>query len=186
MLVQIIQNSDEVISNATLLTLEKILFMRDINSQASLAKDAVNNQQTFGELIGSLVNIVANKINIFAIRCFFRTVFLTSDTYYRDILGHLSESMNNILKLIISNPTEDQFNYFLFETISLILKKLSSNDPQLYCMFEAAIKANLLMIITNNITDLMGYAFQILALELSLSSGNIDTIHIVKNTLFNI
>lgn len=169
MLVDIMKKSDNVTMTACLLTLEKVLFMRDLHTNASLVKDAVNDQNTFIGLISTLVNIVSASINIFAMRCLFRTVFLTSESYYSPIIESLSNSINDILKMIIANPSEDQFNYYLFETISLVYRKLGDVDRALYNHFDGVIKGNLIFIIENSITDLMPYAFQLFALQLSVS-----------------
>jgi len=174
MLIGILSNSDQVIQTACLLTLEKILFMKDINSNISLAKPAVNDETTFIQLVGSLVKITSNNLNIFAMRCLFRTIFLTSETYYKHIIESLADSINQILKMVIANPTEDQFNYFLFETIAIVLNKTSKYDLSLYEYFSKAIGDNLLLPIQNAITDLMSYIFQIFTLEMNIVSDNIQ------------
>jgi hypothetical protein len=144
--------------------------MKDLNSNVSLVKTAVNDETTFIELVGSLVKIASSSLNIFAMRCLFRTIFLTSESYYKHIIESLANSINEILKLIIANPTEDQFNYFLFETVALILKKTSNFDMGLYSFFSKSIRENLLVPVQNSITDLMSYVFQIFTLELRIIS----------------
>jgi len=173
MLVTILNSSDQINQTACLLTLEKILFMKDLNSNVSLVKSAVNDQTTFVELVGSLVKIASSSLNIFAMRCLFKTIFLTSESYYKHIIESLANSINEILKMIIANPTEDQFNYFLFETIALILKKTSRFEMSLYTFFSKSIRDNLLIPVQNSITDLMSYIFQIFTLELSIIPQNV-------------
>jgi hypothetical protein len=176
MLVTILNSSDQINQTACLLTLEKILFMKDLNSNVSLVKTAVNDQTTFVELVGSLVKIASSSLNIFAMRCLFRTIFLTSESYYKHIIESLANSINEIIKMIIANPTEDQFNYFLFETIALILRKTSGFEMSLYTFFSKSIRDNLLIPVQNSITDLMSYIFQIFTLELSIIPQNeLDT-----------
>lgn len=147
--------------------------MKDLNSNVSLVKSAVNDQTTFVELVGSLVKIASSSLNIFAMRCLFKTIFLTSESYYKHIIESLANSINEILKMIIANPTEDQFNYFLFETIALILKKTSRFEMSLYTFFSKSIRDNLLIPVQNSITDLMSYIFQIFTLELSIIPQNV-------------
>lgn len=187
MLIGILNNSDQILQTACLLTLEKILFMKDLNSNVSLVKAAVNDETTFIELVGSLVKIASSGLNIFAMRCMFRTIFLTSESYYKHILESLANSINEILKMIIANPTEDQFNYFLFETIALILKKTSNYDLSLYSFFSKSIRDNLLIPVQNSITDLMSYVFQIFTLELRIiSEPELETEVLYKSLLESI
>jgi hypothetical protein len=187
MLVGIINNSDQVTQTAALLALEKILFMRESSTNANI-KAAVNTQETFIELITCLVKL-ASTMNQFAMRCLFRTVFLTSDDYYKFVIENLSISINDIIKAIIANPSEDQFNYYLFETIVMLMKKLNSVDRTLYDFFEQTIKENLVYIMQNFITDLVGYTIQVLALHLQFFQGDpmADNLHknILSTILFN-
>jgi exportin-2 (importin alpha re-exporter) len=75
-----------------------------------------------------------------------------------------------MLKMVIANPTEDQFNYFLFETIALVLTKTNRFEANLHSYFSKAIRANLLIPIQNTVTDLMSYVFQIFTVELNIAS----------------
>lgn len=168
MLVGMLNTNNNVMQSATLLTLEKLLFMRDLNGNFSDVKEAINNQETFNNLMGSLVLIVGKEPNIFAIRCFFRTIYLCSETFYKIIMESLISSINEILKLIILNSSQDQYNYFLFETIAILIKRLSISDFELYSHFIKSINSNLIIILQNSITDLTGYVFQIFAQQLSL------------------
>lgn len=186
MLVTILSNNSNVVVNACLLTLEKILFMKDTNSSKYLAADAVNSESTFISLINSLLSIISKEFNIFAMRCFYQALRLTSDNYFKPIINNLAASINIVLRNIVLNPIEDQFNFYFFDTVSIMMKKLAdSKDFDQYNHFEASIRDTLLSILSNSQTDLMGYAFQILALELSLNERNLN-IHNVKIFEFRI
>lgn len=188
MLVDILKQSDNVVQTASLLTLEKILFMRDIQTNNALAKNAVNNQETFVDLVDTLVKFSSASINIFAMRCLFRTIYLTSEDYYQFVIENLANSINEILKIVIANPSEDQFNYFLFETIAMLMRKLNRVNVSLYDIFESKIKGNLLYILENFLTDLIGYVIQILSLHLDLKQGDpmTDELHrsLLNSVLF--
>lgn len=167
MLVNIMNSSDVIMQSGCLLALEKILFMKDLNSNLSLAKDAVNDQNVFMELVGGLVKILSVQINIFAMRCFFKTLFLTQESYLEPVLSSLSQTINDMIRMVIADPKEDQFNYYLFETITMLLKKLYDHNPSLYYIFESEINQNLIYIVQNGINDLLGVVFQTFSLQLS-------------------
>ncbi len=174
MLVRIINNQNMIISNACLLTLEKILFMKDVNSYQNVAAVAVNTESTFINLVSCLITIISKETNIFAMRCFYKTLTLTSENYFRPIISNLSDSINSVLQGILSNPIEDQFNFYFFETVAIMMRKLSSSDMGQYNLFESSIRETLLKILSNSVNDLMGYALQILSLELSINQANLN------------
>jgi hypothetical protein len=180
MLVRILGQQNVVAVNACLLTLEKILFMKDTNSSKYLAANTVNSQSTFINLISSLLDIIANEFNIFAMRCFYQSLRLGSGGFFLDIMGELAKSVDSVLQNIIKNPSEDQFNFFFFDTIAIMMKKLSESNADQYTQFLATILGTIHSILSTSQTDLIGYAFQIFALELSLSELN-STLHNVLN-----
>jgi hypothetical protein len=181
MLIRIINNQNVVISNACLLTLEKILFMKDINSCQNLAATAVNTESTFINLVSCLITIISKETNIFAMRCFYKTLTLTSENYFKPIIGSLADSINSVLQGILINPIEDQFNFYFFETVAIMMRKLSSSDIEQFVLFERSIRDTLLQILNNSLSDLMGYALQILALELSISENNLTNHNVFYN-----
>ena len=82
MLIDILNGSDNICQNACLLSLEKILFMNDLKTREPLSKNAINEQNLFNNLISALMRFISNSTNIFAMRCFFRTLSLTNDSLY--------------------------------------------------------------------------------------------------------
>lgn len=186
LLINILNNSDQVCQNACLLTLEKILYMKNIHTQESLTKQAVNNQNTFSHLISSLVKFITTDTNIFAIRCFYRTIFLTDEQYYNSILESLTKTMNEILKNIIIKSQEDEFNFYFFETCALVIKKISVINTSMVTFFQNALKDNLGSILSNSITDLMGYTFQLFGYYLYVSNDqNEYFLTLLKSILYD-
>jgi hypothetical protein len=180
MLVNIINSSDNVVANAAILALEKILFMKDVNNSTSLATEAVNDTTIFPALFKCLVNAMSVSNNLFAMRCFFRTIYLASDKLLQPDIQNLATSIDALVINAIKNSSEDNFNYYLFETIATLLKRLASLDASLYTYFESIIRVNLIKIIQENVTDLIGYAFQIFSFEYYISGDNIDPIFGVR------
>jgi len=78
---------------------------------------------------------------------------------------------------VIKNPSEDQFNYYFFETIALIMKKLGNNNAfdALQTLMNGLqevlnfIIGNTNSSITNKINDLFSYVFQITSLHIFAS-----------------
>ena len=177
MLIEILNNCGEVTQYACLLCLDLILNMRDIKTRQSTTMEIVNNEKIFNKLISSLLNFIIKNTNIFAMRCFFRTIKLTQEQKLQSLAESINTSIDTILQLIIKNPQIDEFNYYFFETCALIMKKFVVNnnnniDLTLVKKFEKSIINDLNLILQNNITDLLGYTFQLFAYYLFISNDN--------------
>ena len=177
MLIEILNNCGEVTQYACLLCLDLILNMRDIKTRQSTTMEIVNNEKIFNKLISSLLNFIIKNTNIFAMRCFFRTIKLTQEQKLQSLAESINTSIDTILQLIIKNPQIDEFNYYFFETCALIMKKFVVNnnnniDLTLVKKFEKSIINDLNLILQNNITDLLGYTFQLFAYYLFITNDN--------------
>ena len=177
MLIEILNNCNEVTQYACLLCLDLIINMKDLKTRKSSTIEIVNNVNIFNKLISSLLNFIGKNTNIFAMRCFFRAIRLTQDQKLQSLAQSINDSMNTILKLIIKNPQTDEFNYYFFETCALIMKKFVVNnnnnlDLTLVKNFENTLRNDLNLILQNNVTDLLGYTFQLFAYYLYLTNDN--------------
>lgn len=186
MLIKILQNSKEPTQNACLLCLDQIINMKDLQTMKSRTYDIVNNDDIFNTLISSLMKFITTNTNIFAMRCFFRVLKLTKDQKLQVLSDSIGTSMDAILKLIIEKPQTDEFNYYFFETCSLIMKKFDGPDKTLINKFENKIRADLNLILQNNVTDLLGYVFQLFAFYVFLTNDNNEFYqNILRNILTN-
>ena len=177
MLIEILNNCNEVTQYACLLCLDLIINMKDLKTRKSSTIEIVNNDNIFNKLISSLLNFIGKNTNIFAMRCFFRAIRLTQDQKLQSLAQSINDSMDAILKLIIKNPQTDEFNYYFFETCALIMKKFVVNnnnnmDLTLVKNFENTLRNDLNLILQNNVTDLLGYTFQLFAYYLYLTNDN--------------
>lgn len=118
------------------------------------------------------MNILGQSKNIFAIKCFLKICLITNLENLVQIADKLSMSVNNLINLILPDTSEEQFNFYLFEVIALLMKRLSpvnfNFDASMFNNFFESLKANILKILENNIADLLGYVFQILTLHLEI------------------
>ena len=111
-------------------------------------------------------------------RCFFRALKLTQDQKLQSLSDSINTSMDTILKLIINNSQNDEFNYYFFETCALIMKKFeiknnnNTSDLTLIKKFENTLRSDLNVILQNNVTDLLGYTMQLFAFYLYKTNDN--------------
>ena len=193
LLIDILNKCCEETQNACLLCLDLIINMKDLQTRKSSTEEIINNENIFNSLISSLLNFISKNTNIFAMRCFFRTLKLTEDKKLQNLADSINNSMDAILKLIIKNSQIDEFNFYFFETCALIMKKFCINnnmnntcDLTLIKNFQNALQSDLNLILQNNITDLLGYSFQIFAFYLFLTNDNNNFYqNILNNILTN-
>ena len=193
MLIDILNKCGEVTQNACLLCLDLIINMKDLSTRKSSTVEIINNDNIFNNLISSLLNFISKNTNIFAMRCFFRTLKLTQDQKLQSLAESINTSMDSILKLIIKNPQIDEFNFYFFETCALIMKKFeiknitnNTSDLSLIKNFQNALQNDLNVILQNNITDILGYSFQLFAFYLFLTNDNNEFFqNILNNILTN-
>ena len=178
MLIEILNNCADVTQNACLLCLDLIINMKDLDTRKSKTEEIINNDNIFNKLISSLLNFISRNTNIFAMRCFFRALKLTQDQKLQSLSDSINTSMDTILKLIINNSQNDEFNYYFFETCALIMKKFeiknnnNTSDLTLIKKFENTIRSDLNVILQNNVTDLLGYTMQLFAFYLYKTNDN--------------
>ena len=178
MLIEILNNCSEVTQNACLLCLDLIINMKDLDTRKSSTEEIINNDNIFNKLISSLLNFISKNTNIFAMRCFFRSLKLTQDQKLQSLADSINTSMDAILKLIIQYSQNDEFNYYYFETCALIMKKFeiknnnNTSDLTLIKKFENTLRNDLNTILLNNITDLLGYTMQLFAFYLYKTNDN--------------
>ena len=178
MLIEILNNCADVTQNACLLCLDLIINMNDLDTRKSKTEEIINNDNIFNKLISSLLNFISRNTNIFAMRCFFRALKLTQDQKLQSLSDSINTSMDTILKLIINNSQNDEFNYYFFETCALIMKKFeiknnnNTSDLTLIKKFENTIRSDLNVILQNNVTDLLGYTMQLFAFYLYKTNDN--------------
>ena len=189
MLIEILNKCENITQNACLLCLDLIINMKDIHSRQSPTADIINEDNIFNKLISTLITFIGKNINLFAMRCFFRTLKLTQDQKLQKLADSINSSMDTILKIIITQPQNDEFNYYFFETCALIMKKFTTNtqDITLIKKFEGTLRNDLSEILQKNITDLLAYTFQLFAFYLYKSNDNNSDfyINLLKTILTN-
>ena len=192
MLIDILNKCGEITQNACLLCLDLIINMKDLQTRKSSTIDIINNDNIFNNLISSLLSFISKNTNIFAMRCFFRALKLTQDQKLQSLAESINTSMDAILKLIIKNPQSDEFNFYFFETCALIMKKFeiksinNASDLSLIKNFQNTLQNDLNLILQNNITDILGYSFQLFAFYLYLTNDNNEFYqNILNNILTN-
>ena len=86
-------------------------------------------------------------------------------------LTEASKILPEILVRVVADPTNPMFSYYLFESLGCVLCSGASG-------VEASLLPVLSEILTKNITDFLPYAFQLLALLLERSQGQVKPLFV--------
>ena len=174
--------NNQILSSACLLTMEKILCNSEDNFLILLT-EIINTDDFYLTIFQSLMSILIENKNIFALKCFFKVCLITKKENLLKIFSQISLSLNNMIKIILQDTSEEQFNVLIFEVIAVVMRKYSEieNNLSYVSNFFDEIKENLLFILSNNIVDLLGYVFQISNLYLDFMKSD----NFIHQTMLN-
>jgi hypothetical protein len=182
---KILELNNPILSPACLLTLEKILYSSDNDFLLEIS-GVINSDEFFLSIFGSLMNILGQSKNIFAIKCFLKICLITNVENLVKITKELSMSVNNLIKMVLPDTSEEQFNFYIFEVIALLMKRFSpvnfNFDSTIFNNFFDSLKGNFEDILNNNVADLLGYVFQILTSNLEIVKAD----NFIHQNLFTI
>ncbi|KAI0055486.1 Cse1-domain-containing protein [Artomyces pyxidatus] len=139
------------------------------------------NSADIREVAPQLVDVILRKVesgsspekvseNDFVMRCVARVV-ITARQVLADGYETLLTRLINILGIISKNPSNPNFDQYIFETISALIRFVVPAKPESIGVFEGALFAPFTIILQQDIDQYIPYAFQILAQMLALHSG---------------
>ncbi|KAG2131005.1 CAS/CSE protein [Suillus clintonianus] len=148
------------------ITIERILFIKK-------GKQLLFSQADIHDLAADLLNTLLNKIeaagppekvaeNDHLMKCAMRIIVTARQTLtpvYQQVLQRLV----NILGVIAKNPSNPNFDQYIFESISALLRFVVSGTPSTLPTFEQALFGPFTFILQQDIDQYIPYVFQILA-----------------------
>lgn len=123
------------------------------------------------KLLQGLCELLQSSKNLYAVRSLYRTVQLAQD----NLVG-FAQTLGQVLAGFIDSAARDEaqsspnYIYILFETSALLLRHLKG-EPEVFMQVEQFLAAALNYIMEKNVTDMIGYAFQIYALFVANSAA---------------
>ncbi|PAV17971.1 importin alpha re-exporter [Pyrrhoderma noxium] len=160
------------------ITIERILFIKR-------GTQLLFNQEDIRELAPQIINSVLTKVeaggspdkiaeNDYLMKCAMRVIFTARSTLassYEPLLGRLI----NILGAIAKNPSNPNFDQYIFESISALIRFTVSASPQSLSVFEQGLFGPFTVILQQDIDQFIPYAFQILSQMLELHQGELPS-----------
>ena len=177
-LISLISKNDNVYTFGALLSLEKILMMKN---PKNFKEYKITNELNSNNLLLKILNGIHPemvKYNEQAMKCFFKSISLATDDNLKSIMQGLQNTLLEVYKILLVLKSENynaEFNYQLFESTAFLLRKFYIYDHGAYKIFREEINVILSSCFTNNLTDLWNYVFQIYSCELCIDKEFTNT-----------
>ncbi|KAG0700788.1 CAS/CSE protein [Suillus ampliporus] len=160
------------------ITIDRILFIKKgtqlLFSQADihdLAADLLNALLSKIEVAGAPEKVAEND---HLMKCAMR-VIVTARQTLTPIYQQVLQRLVNILGVIAKNPSNPNFDQYIFESISALLRFVVSGTPSTLPTFEQALFGPFTYILQQDIDQYIPYVFQILAQMLDSHSTGVPS-----------
>eukprot|EP00804_Cyclotella_cryptica_P016814 CCRYP_001807-RB/>CCRYP_001807-RB protein AED:0.02 eAED:0.02 QI:1248/1/1/1/1/0.66/3/146/675 len=148
-------------------SIEKILTSKvDGPNNTKLSKFAGSDLKPFlGNLFTGLFSIVDNvelNENEYVMKCIMRALNAAKDDLL-EIVQIVLEKLTAALALVAKNPKNPQYNHYLFESIAVLIRSVSSKDAAYTSAFEQFLFPPFQHILQMEVVEFTPYVFQVLA-----------------------
>ncbi|KAL5572133.1 hypothetical protein UlMin_021730 [Ulmus minor] len=142
--------------------IEKLLLVKEEGGQARYI--SVDISPFLGVLMQNLFNalkIPDSEENQYVMKCIMRVLGVAdiSHEIARDCIAALTSKLGEVCK----NPKNPVFNHYLFESVAILVKRACERDVSFIPAFEESLFPSLQTILTDDVTEFLPYAFQLLA-----------------------
>ncbi|CAN1157150.1 CAS [Linum perenne] len=156
--------------------IEKLLLVKD---DGALARYTASDLAPFVlVLMNNLFNALKfpeSEENHYIMKCIMRVLGVAEIN--GDIAGPCSIGLTSILNEVCKNPKNPVFNHYLFESVAVLVRRACDRDRSLIPAFEERLFPSLQMILANDVTEFLPYAFQLLAQLVELNQPPISPIY---------
>ncbi|KAI0833709.1 Cse1-domain-containing protein [Trametes gibbosa] len=177
-LVRHLSSENYVCCTYAAISIERILFIRQ-GSQLLFTQVDVKDiaPQTLDALLSRVEKApTPEKVaeNDYLMKCAMR-VIVTARSGLADSYQRLLQRLVAILGVISKNPSNPNFDQYIFESISALMRFVVQANPAALATFEQALFGPFTIIIQQDIDQYIPYVFQILAQMLDLHAGEVPS-----------
>ncbi|XP_050237080.1 exportin-2 [Mercurialis annua] len=148
--------------------IEKLLLVRDEGGRPRYTSADI------APFILMLMNNLFNALkfpesdeNQYIMKCIMRVLGVAEIS--TDIAAPCIAGLTSKLNEVCANPKNPIFNHYLFESIAVLIRRACERDVSLIPAFETSLFPSLQLILANDVTEFLPYAFQLLAQLIELS-----------------
>ncbi|GKU96630.1 hypothetical protein SLEP1_g9842 [Rubroshorea leprosula] len=142
--------------------IEKLLLVKDEGGKAKYTSADVS--PFLHLLMNNLFNAFKfqdSEENQYVMKCIMRILGVAEIP--NDIAGLCIDGLTSILNEVCKNPKNPIFNHYLFESVAVLIRRACERDISLISAFEGKLFPSLQIILANDVTEFLPYAFQLLA-----------------------
>ncbi|KAI0933051.1 hypothetical protein AcW1_000014 [Taiwanofungus camphoratus] len=176
LLVRYLDSENYVCYTYAAISIERILFIRQ-------GTKLLFNQGDIHEIAPSLLDALLNKIekagtpekvaeNDYLMKCAMR-VIITARSALATGYERTLQRLVGILGVISKNPSNPNFDQYIFESISALMRFIVAANPSSLAVFEQALFGPFTIILQQDIDQYIPYVFQLLAQMLELHTTDV-------------
>lgn len=169
-----LKHANYVVYTYSAVTVDALLAMRRDNAILFTKQDVATYAPELLQNLFALIErgTTPEKLaeNDFLMRCVMRTILATQELIApatQMALDHLCKILTEIAK----NPSNPQFNHYLFESLGAINKYAGGLSQDAVAQLQSIESPQLLQLLSQDVTEFIPYAFQLLAQLLEMYTG---------------
>lgn len=175
-LVRFLGAESNVVHSYAASCIEKLLLVKDEGRQARYTSvDVAPFLQVLMNNLFNALKFPESEENQYIMKCIMRVLGVAEIS--PDIAGPCITGLTSILNEVCKNPKNPIFNHYLFESVAVLVKRACERDISLIPAFEESLFPSLQLILANDVTEFLPYAFQLLAELVELNRPPISPIY---------
>lgn len=167
-LVRFLGAESNVVHSYAASCMEKLLQVKDEGGKSRY--NSADITPYLSVLMTSLFNAFKfpeSEENQYIMKCIMRVLGVAEIS--NEVAAPCISGLTSILNEVCKNPKSPIFNHYLFESVAVLVRRACQRDPSLISAFEASILPSLQIILQNDVTEFLPYAFQLLAQLIELN-----------------
>ncbi|EOA26521.1 hypothetical protein CARUB_v10022574mg [Capsella rubella] len=162
-LVRFLKAESNVVHSYAASCIEKLLVVKEEGGKG--------NRYSAGDISPFLLQLMTNLFdalkfpeseeNQYLMKCIMRVLGIADIS--AEVAGPCIGGLTSILTEVCKNPKNPIFNHYLFESVAVLVRRACERNISLISAFETSLFPSLQMILANDITEFLPYAFQLLA-----------------------
>lgn len=161
-LVRFLGAESNVVHSYAASCIEKLLQVKDEGGKARYNSPDITPYLSV--LMTNLFNVFKfpeSEENHYIMKCIMRILGVAEIS--NEVAAPCISGLTSILNEVCKNPKSPIFNHYLFESVAVLVRRACQRDPSLISAFEGSILPSLQIILQNDVTEFLPYAFQLLA-----------------------
>ncbi|GJJ67857.1 exportin-2 (importin alpha re-exporter) [Entomortierella parvispora] len=176
LLVRHLESTNFAVYTYSAICIERILFMRVSGSTGPMMFSSDDIAPLSESLISNLFRLVEQAAtpeklaeNAYLMKCVMR-VILTVREKMLPLVNVCLARLTAIVQAVSSNPSNPQFNHYVFESIGALIRFICKASPEAAEQFEALLFQPFQVILQQDITEFTPYVFQLMGQLLSFNT----------------